>query len=366
MNILAVELRDFRNLAAVLVEPHGRMNVLAGDNGQGKTNFIEALFLVGTLRAFRAQRSDELVRFGATDGLVRARVGRRGLERHYEVLLVGHPAQKRARVDGKAVRAADYFGGFNVVLFAPEDLRLLKGPPSERRRFLDRAVWNAEASYLADAQTFERVLKSRNALLRAAQHGRFDVAQLEVYDAQLAASATRVVERRRRYLDVLAPLVVAAHARITSAGHAVELRYAGELLEGGPEGYGPRLLAALVADRGRDRERGHTHAGPHSDDLEVLLDGRPARAHASQGQTRAIVLALKIAEIEHLAETLGEPPILLLDDVSSELDATRTAQLFEFVAGLDCQTFLTTTAPGSLPLPADRRDFQVNTGDVRA
>ena len=137
-------------------------------------------------------------------------------------------------------------------------------------------------------------------------------------------------------------------------------------LDGAPGDYEVRLRAALAATRGRDLARGHTHAGPHHDDLEVDLDGHPARVHASQGQTRAIVLSLKIAEIEHLASLLGEAPILLLDDVSSELDAERTAQLFEFIAGLDCQAFLTTTAPGTLPLPSDRLDFQVLNGEVRS
>src|SRR5262249_43065712 len=155
---------DFRNLEQVLVEPHPRFNVLSGDNGQGKTNLLEAVYLLGTLRSFRAARVDELIRFGCARARVRARVRKLEVERLLEVEL--SPGHKSARVDGKGARAAAYFGGFNVVLFAPEDLRLPRGAPSGRRRFLDRAIFNAAPTYLAEVQTYERLLRSRNVLLR--------------------------------------------------------------------------------------------------------------------------------------------------------------------------------------------------------
>mgnify|MGYP000970549597 CR=1 FL=1 len=373
MQLLAVELSDFRNVANALVEPHPRFNVLAGDNGQGKTNFLEAVYLVGTLRSFRAGRLDELVRFGAKSpgGPARAsaRVERNGLSRRYDVEVWASPARKRALVDGKPVRAAaEYFGGFNVVLFAPDDLRLPRGQPAARRRFLDRAVWNVEPALLAEAQTYERALKARNTLLRTGEAQR-DPALLESFDEPLARAGASLAVRRRRYVSAIAPRVQAAFEQIGRSGLAVEVRYESAIggLASSPSESEPiaeELRALLRRARPRDLAAGFTTAGPHTDDLELLLDGRPAGRFASQGQLRALVLALKVAEIGHLAAVSGEPPVLLLDDVSSELDPSRNAFLFEFLRAATGQVFITTTDPRHVLLDRDRRDFHVRGGIV--
>ncbi len=356
MRVHALEASQFRNLERVLIEPHARFNVLWGDNGQGKTNLLEAIYLLGTLRSFRAGKTEELVRFGAAQALVRARVEKLGTARLLEVAL--SPGHKNARVDGKGARASDYFGGFNVVLFAPEDLRLPKGPPAGRRRFVDRAVWNAHPAYLGEVQTYERVLKSRNAVLRA--EGPLDL--LEVYDAQLAAAAVAIVTRRRALLGELASRVRAAFERVTQTGLALEISYDTAL---DIEDIEHSLAQKLIADRRKDLARGATSSGPHVDDLTLVLDGKPARIYASQGQLRAIVLALKIAEIEYLRFQLGDAPVLLLDDVSSELDPTRNAQLFDFLKSVPCQAFITTTHRAHVLLAEDRLDFHVVAGSVQ-
>lgn len=367
MQFVAIEIVHFRNLRQVLVTPHPRMNVLVGPNGQGKTNFLEAVFLLGTLRAFRGGGIDELVRFGESQAYVRGRVSRGALERLFEVALRGGAGrQKRARIDGKGVRAAgEYFGGFNVVLFAPEDLRLVRGAPSDRRRFLDRAVSNAVPQFLPDAQTYDRVLRSRNALLREHHQSKPEHQELlAVFDEQLATAGAALVRRRRQYLATLLPRVQVAHERITRSHLSLNLGYDSKLV-GRDDELEAELLAALQAARRRDLDRGFTGPGPHGDDIDIQLDSRPARLHASQGQVRAIVLALKVAEIDYLHQVLGEPPILLLDDVSSELDPERTAYLFEFITSLACQSYLTTTVPGQLPLPTDRADFEVHDGEIQ-
>ncbi len=356
MRIHALEARQFRNLEQVLIEPHARFNVLWGDNGQGKTNILEAIYLLGTLRSFRAAKTEEMVRFGAPKATVRARVEKLETLRLLEVAL--SPGHKSARVDGKGARATDYFGGFNVVLFAPEDLRLPKGSPSGRRRFIDRAVWNAHPAYLGEAQIYDRVLKSRNAVLR--DGGAPDL--LEVYDAQLARAAVAIVNRRRALVDELRPRVQAAFERVTQTGLSLAIGYATQM-DGDIEA---TLLARLSAERRRDMARGATSSGPHVDDLALLLDGKEAKSYASQGQLRAIVLALKIAEIEFLRATLGDAPVLLLDDVSSELDPTRNAQLFDFLQSVPCQAFITTTSPSHVLLARERLDFQIVAGAVKS
>jgi DNA replication and repair protein RecF len=357
MQLLAVELKDFRNLESVFVEPHARFNVLSGDNAQGKTNLLEAVYLLGTLRSFRASRTEELVRFGCERATVRARVERQGTERLLEVELAA--GQKRARVDGKGARAAQYFGGFNVVLFAPEDLRLPRGAPAGRRRFLDRAIWNAHPAYLGETQTYEKVLRSRNAVLRDGGPDRDEL--LEVYDAQLAAAAVPLVMRRRAIVEELSPRATAAFERVTGYGR-LSLRYVTQH----EDDVAARLLARLLQERGRDLARGATSSGPHTDDLDIQLDAHDAGAYASQGQTRAIVLALKIAEITLIGEKLGSDPVLLLDDVSSELDATRNAQLFAFLKTLRSQAFITTTHAAHVLLDQDRKDFRVVGGTISA
>jgi DNA replication and repair protein RecF len=355
VRIHALEARQFRNLEQVLLEPHPRFNVLSGDNGQGKTNILEAIYLLGTLRSFRAGKTEEMVRFGADQALVRARVEKLATQRMLEVTL--SPGHKNARVDGKGSRATDYFGGFNVVLFAPEDLRLPKGPPSGRRRFIDRAVWNAHPAYLGEVQTYEKVLRSRNAVLRDGG----DISMLEVYDEQLAKAAVAIITRRRTLVDELSPRVRAAFERVTQTGLALGIAYETDLDISNIE---DSMRTKLVADRRRDLARGSTSSGPHVDDLELVLDGKSAKLYASQGQLRAIVLALKIAEIEFLREKLGDSPVLLLDDVSSELDPKRNAQLFDFLKSVPCQAFITTTHRGHVLLSEERLDFHVVAGSV--
>lgn len=338
-----------------MIEPHGRFNVLSGDNGQGKTNVLEAIYLLGTLRSFRAGKTEEMVRFGAAQARVRARVEKLGTQRMLEVAL--SPGHKSGRVDGKSARASEYFGGFNVVLFAPEDLRLPRGAPAGRRRFVDRAVWNAHPAYLGEVQIYDKVLRSRNALLRDGA----PESMLEVWDEQLARAAVAIVARRRALVDELAPRVRAAFERVTQTGLALGIAYETALDINDIEG---SLRTRLVADRRRDAARGATSSGPHVDDLELVLDGKSARLYASQGQLRAIVLALKIAEIEFLRDKLGDSPVLLLDDVSSELDPKRNAQLFDFLKSVPCQAFITTTHPGHVLLAEERLDFHVVAGAI--
>ena len=366
MRVSSLQTIHFRNLEAVLLEAHPRFNVVFGDNGQGKTNLLEAIYLVGTLRSFRATKSEELVGFGAQEAQVRARVERDGASRLYEVKVT--PGHKTARVDGKGTRPRDYFGGMNVVLFQPEDLRLPRGAPSGRRRFVDRAIFNERPSYLEVAQTYERTLRSRNALLRGP--GPLQPALLEVFDEQLSRAAIPIIEHRRSMVAAIGPRSHDVFARLTRTGRLLEVNYRPALADHGAvidtaRGIEAAMRQSLVADRRRDQARGATSAGPHTDDLEIMLDGKDVQKYASQGQLRAIVLALKIAEIEHLTACHDDAPILLLDDVSSELDATRNAQLFEFLGERGGQVFITTTDPAHVRITADRRDHEIASGTLR-
>ncbi len=355
-----------RNLAPLTLRPGPRFNVLAGDNGQGKTNVLEAIYAVCTLRSFRTRRLADLIAFGMEEARLGAEVDRGGSVRTYELAL--RPAARQARLDGKVVRPTSrYFGGFQVVLFAPEDLAVPRGAPAERRAFLDRAVFQRAPEYLGEAQSYDKVLKSRNALLRALRdrHSR-DLTLLEVYDQQLAELGARRMVRRARFVEEIAPRFRGAFESIARVDAPVDLAYAPAL--GGAVAEEPAVVAALaqaLADaRGQDIARATTSVGPHRDDLALSLGGQPAGAFASQGQLRAMVLAWKTAELDLLEEAHGEAPILLLDDVSSELDPRRNEYLFEFLRVKQCQCFVTTTHARHVLASEERVDYEVRSGSV--
>jgi DNA replication and repair protein RecF len=363
VKIQALVARGVRNLRPVSLAPRERFNVFSGDNGQGKTNLLEAIFVVATLRSFRTARLSDLIAFETASATLRARVARHDLVRVYEVALAH--GSRRVTLDGKSVRPlARYFGAFNVVVFTPEDLGLPRATPGDRRRFLDRGVFNLRPDYLAIAQDYERVLKTRNAVLRQVGSGTLArttaEAMLAVYDQQIAALGAQVIAARRGFLEVVGPELATAFTAITRTGMAVTARYvvrsAAETVEA--------LLAQLVASRLKDFATSATQVGPHRDDLVFDLEGHEAGSYASQGQLRAIMLAWKTAELQVLGRAHGDPPILLLDDVSSELDPQRNEFLFEHLAGLAGQCFITTTHPGHVLLRQHRADYRIANGEI--
>ncbi|MGM0577217.1 MAG: DNA replication/repair protein RecF [Myxococcota bacterium] len=366
MHLLALECENFRNLEPLRLDPHPRFNILEGNNGQGKTNLLEAIYLLGTLQSFRESKTRMLVRWDAESAWVRGEVERRGVVRKMGVELT--PKGKRAAVDGKTVpRLTEYFGHLHVVIFGPEDLALTKGGPGERRRFLDRAIFNLYPAYLDDMRAYVRALRSRNRLLREAPDGALAPSVLESFDEELVRRGARVLDRRLRFLAGFRPVFEEAFRRITGGDHELGVRYDGA--RGVEEGLDEAALAGRLRERSqrtlqRDRRRGYTGSGPHVDDLVFTLDGHPARIHASQGQHRAFALALKIAELQ-LAETvLGGPPVLLLDDVSSELDRERNAQLMRFLDHAGGQVFITTTDRAWIRVEGASRVFRVAGGAI--
>jgi len=349
-----------RNLAPLELAPRARFNVFVGDNGQGKTNLLEAIYAVAALRSFRTSRMADLVAFGRERARLGARVAKDGMTRVYEVEIA--EGSRRIRLDGKAVRPlARYFGGFNVVVFTPEDLALPRGSPGERRRFLDRAVFNQRAEYLGLVQDYEKVLKQRNAVLRQAGETGAAVEQLlAVYDDQLVQLGIAVANARASFVAEIAGEHARAFTSIARIAAVAGVRYQSATAGASTE----TVAAQLRASRARDLASGATQVGPHRDDLVFELDLREAGAFASQGQLRAILLAWKTAELALLARANGDAPILLLDDVSSELDPSRNAYLFEHLAEQASQCFITTTHPGHVLLARDRADYVVRNGQI--
>lgn len=343
MRLLGLTLRDFRNLASVELAPAERATVAVGQNGQGKTNLLEAVYFLATLKPLRAGKLSELVRFGQDAARVTGRFVLHGAEREISVEVSG--GVRQAFVDGKkAPSLEDYFGGVSVVAFTPDDLEVIKGGPDRRRWFLDRAAFNRFPAFLKESREYGRALKGRNRLLKEGAAR----AYVAAFDEALAKVGARIWSRRRALLAELGPRAEQAFATIGRTPEPARYRYQPSHVDvdfatASEEALAAALQAALEARGERDAERGFTSVGPHADDLSVALGGRPARLFASQGQQRALVLGWKIAEIENLQAALGFLPLLLLDDVSSELDPERNAYLMSYLAGSGAQVFLTTT-----------------------
>jgi DNA replication and repair protein RecF len=371
MIIDSIVIRNVRNLRDVHMRPPAKFNVFVGDNGQGKTNLLETIYLVSSLRSFRATRLNEMVQVGAATAEVQAIVEYQGLKRHYHVQL--EEGRRKAFIDGKSVRpVTKYFGDFNVVVFTPDDLHIPRGSPGERRRFIDRAVFNRDASYLATVTDYDKVLRSRNHVLkelagkvRSTNNQSSLLSMLDVFDEQLIKIGSKIINDRKSYLVELLPIVRSCFEAITRNGLAVECNYQSDIASNEPLQTTEMFRAQLRDTRGKDMARQSTSVGPHRDDVAFELNGHKASEYASQGQLRAIVLAWKAAEIELITRTRQQTPILLLDDVSSELDATRNAYLFEYLCNTAGQCFITTTDDKHVLLHENRANFRVESGEIK-
>ena len=371
MLIEALRLRDFRNLRSVYIEPHRRFNVFAGQNGQGKTNLLEAIYLLSAAKSFRGQTTNKkLVHFEGDQALLEARICRGGHVRRVGMEI--SEGGKKISLNDQSIRnLSDFFGTLNVVMFGPEDLAILKGSPSRRRQFVDRAIFNAHPAFATESMHYEDVLKNRNALLKEQS---FDASLLAVYDDQFVEWGVKILRRRVDFLEHFRPFLGHAFRQIFGADLEPDLRYDATWIGGSIEvdraledsGYLEQLLfQSLQSSADEERERGYTLVGPHRDDLRATLDGREVRSYASQGQTRAFVLAMKIAEVNYLKQRYHFAPVLLLDDVSSELDRERTAKLFEFLRDRpEGQVFITTTHRDHIPLGEEIAWFSVSRGAV--
>ncbi len=363
MLIEALRLKDFRNIEHAFIEPHPRFNIFWGQNGQGKTNLLESIYLLSAVKSFRPQTNLDLIRFTQLAAELEAKVDRGGAERIVKLNI--HGKGKSVFLNDQKVRnLRDFFGSINVVMFGPEDVRLLKGSPSSRRKFIDRAIFNAYPGYAFVTQQYEEVLKQRNALLK---DGRVDPILLSTYNDQFVQFGSEIVFRRLEFLERFLPTMQSTFREIFDPTFDAELFYDSSWLgdEKTLEEIADGLEKALELTKYEERDRRHTRVGPHRDDLSAELNGKNLKAFGSQGQHRGFVLAMKIAEIKFLEERFHFSPILLLDDVSSELDRDRNRFLFEYIRNdMDGQVFITTTHRDHILLNEDLSSFAISEGTI--
>ncbi|MCF6522216.1 DNA replication/repair protein RecF [Streptomyces sp. JJ36] len=369
MHVTHLSLADFRSYARAEVPLDPGVTTFVGPNGQGKTNLVEAVGYLATLGSHRVSSDAPLVRVGAERAVVRAQV-RQG-ERQQLVELELNPGRaNRARVNRSSqVRPRDVLGILRTVLFAPEDLTLVKGDPGERRRFLDELV-TARAPRLAGVRSdYDRVLKQRNSLLKSAamarRHGGrgADLSTLDVWDQHLARAGAELLARRLDLVRALEPLADKAYEQLAPGGGPVGLEYRGPTQEpASPEELAQRLLAALGEVRSQEIERGVTLVGPHRDDLVLKLGELPAKGYASHGESWSLALALRLASYD-LLRSEGNEPVLVLDDVFAELDVRRRARLAELVAPGE-QVLVTAAVEEDVPGVLAGARYAVSGGEV--
>ena len=329
MKITSLELTNFRNYARAELQPCAGVTVLTGDNAQGKTNLLEAIHLCFAGRSHRTRQDRELIRWG--EEFCRVKIEAERIDGSHTVeIAIPSAGRRKIKVNGSDMRrSGELMGHVTGVLFSPEDLQLVKDGPSERRRFVDMALSQIRPTYYYALQRYARALKQRNELLRL---GRLET--LDSWDEQLAASGAEIMHGRYQYLDQLGAAAAAMHRDIADAREALSIAYAPDVPDGD-------ILRALKSSRTLDVRRMTTTAGVHRDDVSLLVGGRELRAYGSQGQQRTAALAIRLSELGVIRAETGEPPVLLLDDVMSELDPGRRRQLLSHLSGI--QTIVTCT-----------------------
>lgn len=356
MVIKKLTLDNFRNYEHECFTFTEGLNVLTGKNAQGKTNCAEAVFYLCTGASLRIRHDKQLIKRGAEYARISAetesRFGNVSLE------AVVYENKRELFLNGNKIRPVDFLGNMNSVFFSPGELRLIQDGPDERRRFLNLSISQTSREYRVALTRFQRVLDQRNNFLKGHEGG-FDM--LDVWDEQLATYAARVVKKRREFLAELSPLACAAHAYLTDGEEELSLGMDGSYPED-EEGVRAKLEREIAASRERDLRLGFTTVGPHRDDIRVNINGQDARGYSSQGQARTAALAMKLAETEIFRMKTGEAPILILDDVMSELDLLRRKRLLDRVKDLQC--ILTCTHAERVLYGTESNRIRIHAGKV--
>jgi len=349
MRLEKLAISQFRNIESLCIKPSERFNLLYGLNGQGKTNVLEAIYLLGNPRSFRSSKLSEFIHHGEARAYIAGSVFTQTGSSSIRLSLEG--MGKKVVLDDKTVqRASDIHGKINVVVFSPDDTAMVKLGPEVRRRYLDKSVYTSSVSYLKQWHDYQRILKHRNQLLK-----KHDNSDLSVWTEKLAKSGSYIIYYRQRYVENLNKRLQDHYKIISGSKESVDIIY-------NPQGVfsdnvtelNNELLSLFESSSIYDHKYGTTSSGPHRDDIGFRINGKSLKAFGSQGQQKSFVLALKMAEMEHLQTVFGEPPLLLLDDLSSELDEQRNKNLLDFITESTIQVFITTTeraTAGKIDIP---------------
>ena len=334
MIIKSLELKNFRNYKYLSLDFADQINILYGENAQGKTNVLEALYVSATSKSHKAGRDKEMIYFEEEEGHICTIVEKEGIEERIDIHLKKNHKKGIAINQMPVARASDLLGILRIVLFSPEDLNMIKEGPIQRRRFLDMELCQIDSLYLSDLANYNRALTQRNKLLKDLSDRPEWYSTLDVWDNQLIQFGKKIICRRKQFIEELNPLVKKIHQDLTGGKEELVLKYEPDTKE-------EELEEKIKSTIEKDRKLFTTGCGPHRDDMLFEINGIDIRKYGSQGQQRCSALSLKLAEIQLVKEQIGEPPVLLLDDVLSELDSGRQKYLLESIK--DTQTVITCT-----------------------
>lgn len=339
MRVTSLQVKDYRNAPSRTIELGGERNAFVGRNARGKTNLLEAVYFAGVGKSFRTPRDRELIMSGAPRAFITV-VAQKETGAETVQIVIDREVNKRVAVCGIPIsRMSELMGVCPVVLFCPDGLRIVKDAPSDRRRFMDISLCQISKTYFAALSQYDKILASRNKLLKS---GGADDNTIAPWDELLSDAGAKIIKSRRGFIKRLSPIAAKKHAFLSDGAEELKLEY--ESTSGDADGVDEikkRLAEVFVKDRESDYRLKYTHSGPHKDDIKIFVNGTDVRAYGSQGQQRTVALAMKLAETELLTDTMGTSPIMLLDDVFSELDAVRRKKLLDALTGF--QSIITTT-----------------------
>lgn len=357
MKINSLSLRNFRNYESLDISFNPSRNIIVGENAQGKTNLVESVYMCSFARSFRTSNSTDLVMFGKDMCLISADIESSSFDRKIGIS-VTRQGKKMITKDGKPVsRTAELLNNLVVVIFSPEDLRIIKDSPDKRRNFINKEISQLRPRYFECLKNYNDALKQKNALLKN------DVIMdemLDIYDSQLAYNGYELVKYRRNFVDKLSACSSELQSRISQGRETLEITYSESCRADSAE----QMMAEFAASREKDRMYRSASIGPHRDDLEFFINGKDARKFGSQGQQRTIALCMKLAEVRIARDVLMENPVLILDDVLSELDIERQKFLLKEID--DVQLFITSTELGDEMISEmkDASIFNVSCGNI--
>lgn len=334
MIIKSLELENFRNYAELSISFDSGTNILYGDNAQGKTNILESIYLSATTKSHKGSKDKELINFEAQEAHIRTYVMKDGLENRVDMHLRKNKTKGIAINGQKIKKAADLLGLLNVVFFSPEDLSIIKNGPSERRRFVDMELCQLDSFYLYNLNNYNKIVNQRNKLLKDLSFNPNLRDTLFIWDSQLVSYGSKIIERRAAFVKQLNEIIYDIHVRLSGGKEALEVVYEPDIAL-------CELETGLKNSQEKDIKLKQTTVGPHRDDFSFLVDGIDIRKFGSQGQQRTAALSLKLSEIEIVKKLTKDTPLLLLDDVLSELDSSRQNYLLNSIG--DIQTIITCT-----------------------
>lgn len=353
MLVKNLKLKNFRNIENAQFEFHEKINVISGENAQGKTNIIESIWLFCGAKSFRYSKDSSLLKFGEIKG-----------EAQMEFISgsIGHTAKlkfsetRAAELDGKPLKSASALAGvFSAVVFSPADLSLAGGGPDKRRRFLDTSIGQLYPNYIEILRGYGRAVMQRNKIIKEYKYDPSLSIMLDVFENEIAEKGVKIIEYRKRFLERLNKFVPEIYNGLSSGREKIEALY---IANAQPD----ELTEKLLNDRKQDSVLGVTSAGPHRDDMELQINGVSARVYGSQGQKRSVAIALKLATLGVFGEVSGEYPVCLLDDVLSELDEARQNYILNHVK--DWQTFITCCDPSTVTRLSSGKVFNIKGGGI--